>query len=235
MELTFINSLNESRMYRTKAAIKYVDARRVSDHAFIDLLALWVMYNDYDFAPKAMEYAAKTASFNNFKTFRQMGTDLYLNLHILDNKRVDLLGHNSKDQILLDRIKIDTPMIIQYLRQMAYNRLSSNRVLTTMQRIEQNFHIENSAYKSVRRIVQNWERTDIHQKRITITRILMFYKIHAYRSELYLPLSAMGKVNRLVDPSAKNPEVSSKAKAAAAIAAGAAGFTAGYALGKTLI
>ena len=236
MELTLIDQLNESKMYRTKASLRQVDARRCADHAFMDLLTLWVLYNDYDYSVKAMEYAAKTVQFNNFNQYRQMGTDLYVNLHVLLNNRTDLLGDNMKDNVLLDRLNLDHRLIIQYLRYMAYNKLSDTRVLTTLQKVERQLHIENAAYRSIRRVVQGWLRLDHSSRKTAITRMLMYYRTNAYRSELFPPLLALAKMNNLVDRNAKNPERGGLTKAVAAGAAGlGGGVLAGWQLGKSLV
>ena len=235
MELKLVHDLLESKMYRSKAAIKKKTARQVADHAFMDLLALYILYKDFQFSPKAMEYSARTAAFNNFKNFRQMGTDLYINLHILTMKNVELVGGSEMDQALVERMHIDLPDLIQYLRQIAYNRISSSRVKSTLQRLERGLAIEQSSYRSIRRLVQHWDKIDNHQKRLAITRMLMFYRVHAYRSEMYPLLMAMANANKLVDRSAKNPEISAKAKVAAAATGAAGGFLSGWALGKSLL
>ena len=55
MKLQLINDLNESRMYRSRSSFKDRTARQVADHSFMDLIALWILYNEFEFTPTAIE------------------------------------------------------------------------------------------------------------------------------------------------------------------------------------
>ena len=223
MKLSLIPDLNESRMYRSKQTIKQVTARQVADHAFMDLIALWILYNENAYSPFAISYATKTAGYGRFSNYMQSNTDLYMNLHILSNKRTDLLD-SQNDSVLLDRIHINPQEFIRYLRMISTNKASESFVRTFLQKFEQRLVIETSNYRSVRRQAQNWQKLSTSAKRTTITRMLMFYKTNARRSEMFQMLTQMAKLNNYHDPSAKNPEIDPKAKLAAAAAAATAGL-----------
>lgn len=228
MELKLITEFNESMQYRSKSAIAQTTAREVCDFAFMDLLALWILYNEFEFAPLAIEYAERTATFNRFTNYRQMGTDLYLNLHIITMKRTDLLG-TAADATLLDRIELDVPMVVRYLRSISRNTMNPGMARVTLQRLEQGLYIQDSNYRSVRRLVQNWPNLQTVQKRTALTRMLFFYRTHARRSEMFKLLSALAKSQGLVDNSATNPE---KPTLATVVATHAAAATAGWAIGS---
>lgn len=235
MELKLVTEFNESMQYRSKSAIKQTNAREVSDFAFMDLLAIWILYNEFAFAPQGIDYAERTVTFNRFTNYRQMGTDLYLNLHIITEKRIDLLGTEA-DATLLNRIALDVPMIVRYLRNVSRNTMSPSMARMTFQRLEQGLQITDSNYRSVRRLVQNWPNLQTAQKRTALTRMLFFYRTHARRSEMFKTLTELAKSQGLVDASAKNPEKHGIAKTAAAAAgAAAAGFVGGYHIGRSLV
>lgn len=235
MDLKFITELNESNQYRTKQVFKQLDARIVADNVFMDMIALWILYNEFSFAPAARNYASNTVTFNRFSNFRQMGTDLYLGFHILSEKRTDLLG-TAADLTLMDRIHLDIPGIVRYLRMATDNTLTPSMVRITLQRLEVSLQIDDSNYRSIRRLAQSWPKLSTAQKRSTITRMSFFYRTHARRSELYQLLDSFARSAGLYDHSANNPEVSNALKAAAAATAAAGvGFAAGYQLGKALL
>jgi hypothetical protein len=234
MDLKLITELNESSQYRSKSAFNQSTARTVCDHAFMDMIAIWILFNEFEFAPIASNYANKTVTFNRFSQYRQMGTDLYLNLHVISEKRTDLVG-SSADAQLFDRIQLDVPAIVRYLRSVSRNSINPGIVRQTLQRLEQSLHISNSNYRSVRRLAQSWPTLQTGQKRTVITRMLFFYQMNARRSEMYGVLKELAKSNNLVDPNANNPETSALKTAAAAGAAAAAGFAGGYQLGKGLV
>lgn len=235
MDLRLINEFNESAQYRSKSAIKQTNAREVCDLAFMDMIALWILYNEFEFAPVARNYAEKTATFNRFDNYRQMGTDLYLSLHIITQKRVDLLGDGAADSTLLDRVELDVRQIVRYLRQIGRNNMSKPIARQTLQRLEQALHIQNSNYRSIRRLAQNWPELTTAQKRTVLTRMTFFYRAHAQRSEIFKLIKKLAGQKNLIDADANNPEKPSLGQtAAAAAAAGAGGFAAGWNLGKGL-
>ncbi len=230
MKLEFISGLNESSQYRTKQAFSRTTAREVADFAFMDMIAIWILYNEYGYSANAISYAAETAMFQSFRSYRQMGTDLYLNLHIISENQSSLLG-SDEDEILLSRIILDEKVILRYLRSAGKNALSQSVARVTLQRMEQMLYVSNSNYRSIRRLAQNWPTLQTGQKRTVLTRMLMFYRRNARRSEMFKLLDKLGKEKNLVDRSLTDPENSKLAGAAKAAAIGA-GAAAGYNLGS---
>jgi hypothetical protein len=236
MELSLIGDLNESRMYRTKQAFKKTNARKIADTAFMDLISLYILNNDYAFAPEAIKYAHKTAMSSRFSILQQSQTDLYLSLHVLSANRVDLLTNtNGTDEILLDRMTIRTPSIVRYLRKLASNDISAMDARLALQRAEHDLQISNSNYKSIRRMAQSWDSLTTARKKLIVTRIMMFYRIQAPMSDIFSMMKVYASANHLEMLDASNPESSlTIGNIAAAAAAAAAGGIAGYALGHAL-
>lgn len=234
LNLSLITDFTESAQYRSKQAFKQTNARVVCDHAFMDMIAIWIMYNEFNTAPTAREYAARTASYSRFTNFRQASTDLYLNLHVITEKQSALLGSDA-DATLLDRVQLDVRQIVRYLRMASSNKLTTSAVRQTLQRMEQALHIETSNYRSIRRLAQNWPELNTSQKRTVLTRMVQFYKMNARRSEMGNYIKALAKSKNLLDPNATDAEISPLKKAAAVGAAGVAGVATGYQIGKNLV
>jgi len=232
MDLKLVNDLTESRMYRSKQAFKRITAREVADMAFMDMIAIWILYNEFESAPASREYAGRTATFNSFNNFRQMSTDLYLNLHVITQNRTDLLGTDA-DVTLLDRIQPNEQQILRYLRMAHQNNLSQGMARQTLQRLEFALHIQNSNYRSIRRLAQGWPNLSTGQKRIVLTRMIFFYRTHARRSEMYQYVNSLARNHDLIDSNASNPE-SRAAKIAGAAAVATAATMGGYALGSRI-
>lgn len=233
MELKLITEFTESLQYRTKHAFKQVTARQVCDHVFMDMIAVWILYNEFETAPLACKYAEKTVAYNGFKTFRQSSTDLYLGLHVVTEKRTDLLSSEA-DLTLLDRVNLDELNIIRYLRQTAQNNVTPSITRQTLQRLEKSLHIENSNYRSVRRLAQSWPTLSTSQKRLVLTRMIFYYKTHARRSEMFQQIQKLAVGKGLLDTTASNPENKVLKTMAAGAAGGVLGYAAGYRLGKSL-
>jgi hypothetical protein len=234
MNLTLITEFTESAQYRSKSAFKQTDARVVCDMAFMDMIAIWILFNEFETAPYAIKYAERTVTYNRFTHFRQASTDLYLNLHVITEQRADLLG-SAADIALLGKVQLDVPSIVRYLRMAVNNTLSPTYVRQTLQRMENALHIDNSNYRSIRRLAQSWPTLSTGQKRTVLTRMVFFYKMNGRRNEMGLQITALAKNKNLYDASAKNPEYSKPKMAAAAAVAATAGFATGYQIGKSLV
>lgn len=241
MDLEFVNDLNESSQYRTKHTLQQTNARNIADHAFMDLISLWILYNEYDYAPMALEYAKKTTQFGNFNNYRQSGTDLYITLNILSTKNTDLLGGGDADEVFLNKINCQYDKVLQFIRKISNNTLKSTVARQTLQEVERSLKISDSNYRSIRRLAQNWGMINETQKSLVITRLLQFYRAHARRSEMYQLLLDLSKkkgykVSDAADAENKdNRSIGTGAKLALLGATAAASYYAGNRLGKSLM
>lgn len=236
----FVKDLNESRQYRTRQAIQRSNAREIVDHAFLDMITLWILYNEFDMAPISIHYARKTMMYGNFKNYRQSGTDLYITLNLIQSKNADTLAGDSADDALLQRINFPEMQIKTFLNNMKQNNLQKGLARQVLQNVERKFNITNSGYRSVRRLAQDWPTLNETQRALVVTRLLQFYRTHARRSELFGFLQDYARTKKLEIRNAHNAEkpksktAQTVATAAALGAAGYAGFQAGRALGNKI-
>jgi hypothetical protein len=198
MDLSFVKDLNESSQYRTRFSLANVTPRVIADHAFIDMITLWILYNEYDYAPTSVEYARKTLMFGNFDMYRQSSTDLYMTLHILISKNLSLVKHDESAKLFLQRIHLNPTIINVFLKKITNNSLVSLSARQVLQKLERELKIEDSNYRSIRRLAQNWGFLTNIQKSLVITKILQFYNAHASRSELMSVLSDLAEVKGFI-------------------------------------
>ena len=237
----FVRDLNESRQYRTRQQIQRSNAREIVDHAFLDMITLYILYNEFDMAPIAVKYAKKTMMYGTFKAYRQSGTDLYIALHLIQRKDADALAGDGADDALLQRINFPEQQIKTFLNSMKMNNVNPSLARQALQLIERKFMITNSGYRSVRRLAQDWPRINATQRALVVTRLLQFYRTHARRSELFGFLQDYARTKKLEIRNAHNAEkpksktMQTVATAAAMGAAGYAGFQVGRSIGKSLV
>lgn len=174
MNLNFITDLNESSQYRTKQILQSKNINDISVHAFLDLIVLWILYNEYDYAPVAVEYSKKTIQFGNFDLYRQSGTDLYIALYAL-------IGNDSSSK----NNTLNKNTIITFLKKIINNELKSTTAREFLQKYERDLKIDNISHRTLRRMAQNWGLLSQEQKSFVISRIVMAYKKYAPKSELY--------------------------------------------------
>ena len=234
-----ISQLDESqRLHYSEGNPKKLTARQVADQVFMDLIALWILNNIYEFAPKSERYAMRTLNgANRFERWKITNSDLYNSLHMVIAKRTDLLSKMA-DKTLLKKIRVNVQEIRRYLNEIKTGKLREVNCRMLLQRFETQLKIENSNYKSIRRLAQDWNRLMTSQKRQVVTRMLFFYNSNARTCEMHYLMKDLAKKHNFKDRKAKDPEKSTMKKAAtaaaAATAATGAGFYAGWKLGKSI-
>jgi hypothetical protein len=114
-----------------------------------------------------------------------------------------------------------------------------------MYRLEGQMDIDVSNYKSLRRLITDWENLTTHQRELCVTRLLQYYRVRGKRSEFLPVLDVLARNKGYEITDAGNAELA--AVGAGAIAGsrssdsflksvakvGASGL-AGYALGRAI-
>lgn len=235
--------LIESRQYRSPVGRRSLDLRKVADFAFVDMLTLYILSNEYNTAPVSAGYAQKTMGFRNFLKPRLSGTDLYISLNILADPAgyfgQQITQNPEADTFLNKKMRFNLPTIKRYLDLLQDGKLSQNDAGVLMLRLEKQLVITDSKLKSMRRLAQDWTALDTMQKQLLVTRMLQFYKRTAKRSELAVFLEDMGKTKGYILQGNIDAELtnlgyrSAFSQAVGAVvpaAAGIVGYKAGYAL-----
>ena len=235
----FIGSLNESKLFRTRQQLESSNMRDNLDFAFLNMLTLHAMYSDYNTAPQAQEYAKRTlqAGSGQFKNYKTNGTDLYHALHAISTGKG--MG-NAKNTIQTSKVNLPEVKIRNYLMQMANGRDIVSPQSFFLQ-LERGMDIQNSNYRSIRRIVADWRNSDTAQRGLASTRLLQYYRTRAIKSELFPGFQKMTRANGLEIKNIRNGEKgpSRLRRAAFRTVAGATalagGFAAGRAFGRSLV
>lgn len=231
-QYSFISDLNESKMFKTRQRVEGTNARDMADFAFMNMLALYIMSNEYDMAPAAADYAGRVMMTGNFNTYRQSGNDLHVALSSLKN---NMPNAGDKNEMQLGRINLNDMKIKAYLRTIQSGRPVTGAGAFFM-RLERDLDIKNSNYRGVRRLVQDWPRLNKMQKQLVITRMSQFYRTKALRSELYSYIRDLGRSQGLMVKGAHNAERPKMrgSDTLAKIATGAAAIAGGFYLGKQI-
>ena len=232
--------LVESRQYRSSTA--NLNLRNVSDFAFLDLISLFILQNEYETAAVSKNYADKTIGYRNFLRPRLAGTDLYTSLNILANpdsifsKKIH--QNPEADALLRAKLKVHTPTVKRYLDLLADGNLRSEDASVLLLRLEKQLNITDSKLKSIRRLAQEWSSINDMQRELVVQRMLQYYHKFAKRSELAVFLEDLGKskgykLNAPIDAELANLGYGQPAdkKGFLATIAPAAALVAGYKLG----
>jgi hypothetical protein len=191
-KLKLINTLSESRLFRTKKMASDVNINDAADLVFVHFLLLNIFNKDYDFAPLAGDIAKRTMSYRNFDYFRTNGTDLYMALNRLMGKDNDI-GDDEKDSIAKERISIKKPDILRFLVHYSNNRVDTSFEQRMLLRFQGQLNIQDGMLKSVRRLVGDWDNLSQNQKALVVTRLVQWMRRKARLAEILPALLKLQK------------------------------------------
>ena len=198
-KLQLVNTLSESRLFRTKKMANDVNIDDAADLVFVHFLVLNIFNKDYDFAPLASDVAKRTMIFRNFDYFRTNGTDMYMALNRLMGKDNDI-GDDEKDEIAKERLSLYKPDILRFLLHYANNRSDTSFEQRYLLRYQRNLNVQDGMLKSVRRLVGDWDNLSQNQRALVVTRLVQWFRRKARLAEIFPALLKLQKRgNYMVD------------------------------------
>lgn len=212
-----IRGLQENRLLRLSKPSNY-NARDIADLAFLYLVTLHLLRCEFETAPFAQKYAAQTNARGGFTQADPANTDLYQFLHILANPTGNLassLGNHEANELFWPTMSFSSALVRQLLADIAkrgaYDTKMARRILL---KLEQQLHISNSNYKSMRRLAGEWDTGDIdtHQKQLVVTRMLQALRARARQGDILHQLELLAGSQNLELSNAANPETGEPAK-----------------------
>lgn len=224
--LEFFQSLGEARMYKTRDQIKKAGSRSLTDHLFVSLISLYIMSNDYNYAPVAKRYAQTTNRLGSYNMPSPSGTDLYQTIYSLKHGK-DLM-HDERDQMLMNKVNIDDACIKRFIDKIKTGNANSADASQMLFRLERELKIQDPKLKAARRLAQDWDKLSTTQRQLVGNQIMRYFRLNARRSDL-MPLFAKFAADNnlnITDEKKKSIGRSLLRKAAA--------FGAGYAIGKSI-
>jgi len=191
-ELKLVNTLSESRLFRTKKMAGDVNIDDAAELVFVHFLILNIFNKDYDFAPLAGDIAARTMVYRNFDYFRTNGTDMYMALNRLMGKDNDI-GDNEKDEIAKGRLSLQKADIIRFLLHYSTNKSDASFESRYLLRYQRNLNIQDGMLKSIRRLVGDWDNLSQNQKALVVTRLVQYMRRKARLAEIMPALLKLQK------------------------------------------
>lgn len=223
-ELSFMQSLGEARMYKSRPQIAREGARSITDHAFVSLLSLYAMSQDYDAAPVASKYAKSTISRGSFSQPSPGGTDLYQTLFTLSKPKG--MFKAERDTMLMSKVNFDPNKTKAFLRRMQSGQVTQSEAQSFFFRLEKDLVIQDPKLKAARRLTQNWSGLTTAQRTLVASQLDRHYRANALRSDMYPLFKRFAKNNALIAGSGTTKKIAKR------IARGAAAFAVGYAAAK---
>ena len=227
-KLELVNTLSESRLFRTKKMANDVNVDDAADLVFCHFLVLNIFNKDYDFAPLASDVAKRTMVFRNFDYFRTNGTDMYMALNRLMGKDNDI-GDDEKDAIFLSRMSLYKADILRFLLHYSNNRSDTSFEQRYLLRYQKNLN------------VGDWDNLSQNQRALVVTRLVQWFRRKARLAEIFPALLKLQKRGNYIHKDSTKASDAIKniwdkpiTKAATAAAGMYGAWKAGKALGNKL-
>jgi len=235
-QYSFINNeISEARLFRQRNITNKMTLKDAADFAFLNTLVLYMLYSEYESSPQAMAYADKTILYQNFNNYRQAGTDLYNSYYALmgTDGKTNIVhgGPEDANSAFAQKLNVSAPMIRKFFVDMASGRLDPRFVQRFLLRLEKGLGISTQNYRSVRRLVQDWPRLNVMERKLATTRMLQYFRASYRRAELFPLLEALAAGKGLEIQGAKDAQKGRLGQAASVAAAFAGGYAAVAAMG----
>ena len=205
-----LKDLTESRLIRSSYSFRKYNLREIADLTFLYFLILQVLRSEYEFAPKARDYAKKTLTgSSSFENWRRNGTDLYMLLYMSNMlehaEGWDSLKNKDANEILANRLDLKIGPVKHWLRTID-SEPDPRKDHRFLYGLENQLAVRNSGYKAVRRLVEDWENMDNHKRSLAVTRLLQAVRSDAPNSELKPYLERLSRKRRFEIRGVCNPE-----------------------------
>ena len=229
------NEITEGRLLRTTNNFKKLTGRDVADLLYLNSLVIYIMAKDSKQSDFALGYARKTTQYGNYTLFRTHATDMYLLSYIVndpDSKQIKL-----KDSIFSKRFLKSCKFQPKEHSKFFYKLATQGKVplaTTYFMSLEKQIKINDSRYKSWRRMAVDWEHLKYRSRQYIVAKIIQEFRRIAVTSELVSNLQTMTKYRSydITDKYSRKP--STGRKVAGAVAGAVAGGYAGKKIAKKL-
>ncbi|MHA1289006.1 MAG: hypothetical protein ACTSPB_16580 [Candidatus Thorarchaeota archaeon] len=170
-DLQLINTLCESRIFRSKHDLGKFNDRQKRDLYYSVLLATIALALDTKTTHWARQYASAASAFSNFDFFRVSANDLYVLTYILQNE-LNAISKPQKQQIL------------RLYRGIGKGNIDKSFVQQFLLRMERSLSITDTKLRNVRRTLNNWGDSSPVARKTAITQLHRFIRTRAKLAEV---------------------------------------------------
>lgn len=170
--MDFIKDLHESRMTKDNGSSQRLTYTDCGERMYLILLALETMRQFPQFRLPVQKYCKKTAGFELYKYYRIMGTDLYNFVYFLvgdDSAQRKLKDPDSAIE-LKKKTKLPVTAINRYINSLAQGKEPA-LITKLFLDIEGALNITNSDYKNVRRGLNEFNKLNLQERKLLVTRL----------------------------------------------------------------
>ena len=208
-DLQLINTLCESRLFRTKEALGNYSSSDKANLFYSILLSTIALAQDPKTAGWARGYASEASAFGNFDYFRISGNDLYVLSYSLQNELMVIAKPQAQN-------------LIRLYRSLGSGNLDRGFLEATLLRLERMLNISNSQIRNARRTIVDWSNAPLTEQKTALVQLHRYVRAKAKLAEVlpYLLVATKGEKGHF-------GQMTPLKKAAALAGAGLAGLALG--------
>ena len=189
--MKFIQQLNESKLIPTASSFRKYTGKQIAELAYMHLVGLRILLCENSAMHKAQTYARRTAQYNGFSHHYSSETDLYLIFHALVDEQVELRMPEASREFL-QGLYFDDGQMVRWLKAEANNTSAAEtmarRIFVTM---DSHFGIKDSSLRAIRRLVLDWPRLTVREKKLALTRLMQYMRSRCRMSDILAELEIL--------------------------------------------
>lgn len=173
MELELINSLSESKIFRSKTYLDRFSPEQTANLFYLYVLAVYGLALNDQSATEANKYISKTLAFGNFDHFRNAGTDMYMLAHILSQEKY---FNVLQFKIFMGNLRRSTGNADLYLY---------------LNNVERQLKVKNPIYRNIKRVFANWDTEKESSRQQAVKRLYREIYYISPVAEILQPMSKL--------------------------------------------
>lgn len=184
MELEFINTLTESRAFKSGVQFDKLQVQDATGFLYLQLLLHYLYARHSNTDAWNRKYIRRTRAFRNYDYFRQSATDLYMLAYLL-------LGNHKEYRyydVLKQRVRINESNFNAFLDRLAIGDVGETAARSYFYALERELRIHTGTYTTYRRNIMVWDSISDEKKKQIVHGIKDDIKRYFYAAEILDPI-----------------------------------------------
>ena len=179
--MNILKELTESQLFTSKTGFRKHTGRELVEMLYLNIMAFRILtIEDEHFA---RNYARKTKYYNGFSNWHFTNiTDLYLLVYGVTSGDIEV---SQSTDGYLKTVNFDEKKFLLWVKAVSSGeKVAESYASRFFLTIDQQLKINNTTYRSIRRLVGNWTDIGKHEQKLAITRLLQLMHDKSRSSDL---------------------------------------------------
>ncbi len=194
--------------FRTRKNIFNHSAKEMTEFLYFEVLRLTVMYQIYETIDASVNYAKTTLNRPISIPFGMSDTDLKGILVYFDDVTSGKVSVSQRDQVMLNRVTVETRRIIEYLRKIRNGEDVTTMSAHVLEHLRRTLMIDSPKLRAMAALVSKWANLKSSEMKLLIDKIDHYGTLYLRHSMMTKEFRKLKKVDRLYqDETDKNKKI----------------------------